>query len=428
MVVAQQPQTPVFRSGTEIVDLYVTVTDRNGRLVPNLSQEDFEVLDEGVVQEIVLFENEVRPITVVVMLDTSASMTPSLDLLMAGAEQFIIRMLPDDRGKVGAFNDKIQILPETEFIGDRDRLIRALERLQFGNPTRLYDAIGASVDALQGVEGRKVALVFTDGEDTQHEIGWRDALDKARTEEVMLYTIGLEMNYHNGVRMVRSRPDGRAQDVRGGDRRRVLRVEGHRRAGTDVHARCARAAQPVCGRLCPDGPGRQDPRSRGTGQSARHGSACPQDVYRAERSVAAPRLTRHVGHSARRKVHTGFEYTFRYITGCRSHVLSTRRAGDHDNARSPRPGTAKSRCGLRGNPRSLGRYHRGRLRLCRGCGRRSHPPRRIGRYNARARRHTATLRHTGTGNRRRRHRTTQERPMAYPQRDVYRTSAPESAR
>ena len=219
-VAAQQPQTPIFRSGTEVVDLYVTATDRNGRLVPNLLQEDFVVLDEGEVQEIVLFENEVRPITVVVMLDTSASMTPSLDLLMAGAEQFIIRMLPDDRGKVGAFNDKIQILPDIEFTGDRDLLIRELDRLQFGNPTRLYDAIGASIDSLEGVEGRKVVLVFTDGEDTQHQIGWRDVLEKARAAEVMIYTIGLESDYFNGLRQVRSKPDGRlktfAEETGGG--------------------------------------------------------------------------------------------------------------------------------------------------------------------------------------------------------------------
>ena len=206
---AQQPQTPLFRSGTEIVDLYVTATDRTGRLVPNLLQDDFVVFDEGEAQDIVLFENETRPITVVVMLDTSASMTPSLELLMAGAEQFLIRMLPDDRGRVGAFNNKIQILPETGFSADRDLLISELDRLQFGNPTRLYDAIGASIDSLSGVEGRKVVLVFTDGEDTQHEIGWREVLDKARTDEVMIYTIGLESDYFNGLRQVRSRPDGR---------------------------------------------------------------------------------------------------------------------------------------------------------------------------------------------------------------------------
>ena len=218
-VAAQQGDVPVFRAGTELVDLYVTATDRNGRLVPDLLQEDFVILDEGQVQEVVLFENEVQPITVVVMLDTSASMTPSLDLLMAGAEQFIIRMLPDDRAKVGAFNDKIQILPE-DFIGDRDALIRNLDRLQFGNPTRLYDAIGASIEALSGLAGRKVVLVFTDGEDTQNEIGWRDVLEMAQFEEVMIYTIGLESDYFNGVRRVRSRPDRRlrtfAEETGGG--------------------------------------------------------------------------------------------------------------------------------------------------------------------------------------------------------------------
>ncbi|MDA1093161.1 MAG: VWA domain-containing protein [Acidobacteria bacterium] len=216
---AQQPQTPIFRSGTEIVDLYVTATDDNGRLVPNLTQEDFVVLDNELPQEIVLFENEVRPITVVVMLDTSASMTTSLDLLMAGAEQFLLRLLPDDRGKVGAFNDKIQILP-SQFIGDRDTLIEQLDKLQFGNPTRLYDAVGVSIDELQGVEGRKVVLVFTDGADTQHEIGWRDVLDKARAAEVMIYTIGLEQDYFNGVRQVTSSPDKRlktfAEETGGG--------------------------------------------------------------------------------------------------------------------------------------------------------------------------------------------------------------------
>ena len=196
----------MFRSSTELVDLYVTVTDDNGRLVPNLTQDDFAIFDDQVPQEIVLFENDVRPITVVVMLDTSASMTPSLELLKAGAEQFLIRMLPDDQGRVGAFNDKIEIEPAT-FIGDRDRLIDALGELDFGNPTRLYDAIAASLDALQDIEGRRVILVFTDGDDTDSDLGWRAVLERAVVEEVMIYAIGLESNYFNGVRQVRSRPD-----------------------------------------------------------------------------------------------------------------------------------------------------------------------------------------------------------------------------
>ena len=200
-------QVPLFRSGTELVDLYVTVTDDNGRLVPNLLGEDFSIFDERQPQEVALFENSVRPITVVVMLDTSASTTNVMDLIMAGAEQFLIRMLPDDRGRVGAFNDKVEIEPR-EFTGDRDSLIDALDLLDFGNSTRLYDAVAESLDALEGVTGRKVILVLTDGEDTDSAVGWKDVLERAIAREVMIYSIGLEVEYFNGVRHVRTRPDG----------------------------------------------------------------------------------------------------------------------------------------------------------------------------------------------------------------------------
>ena len=199
-------QQPLFRSGTEIVDLYVTVTDHDGRLVPDLTQEDFAIFDDRQPQDIVVFENDVQPVTVVVMLDTSASMTPSLDLLRAGAEQFLIRMLPGDQGRVGAFNDKIQIAP-AEFTSDRDVLIDELATLDFGNPTRLYDAIEPSLTALDGVEGRRGILVFTDGDDTGSDVGWRDVLDRAVNHDAMIYAIGLESEFFNGVRSVRSRPD-----------------------------------------------------------------------------------------------------------------------------------------------------------------------------------------------------------------------------
>ena len=199
-------QQPLFRSGTEIVDLYVTVTDDEGRLVPNLTREDFAIFDDRQPRDIVVFESDVQPVTVVVMLDTSASMTASLELLKAGAEQFLIRMLPDDQGRVGAFNDKIQILP-AEFTDDRDLLIDELATLDFGNPTRLYDAIESSLAALDGIEGRRVILVFTDGDDTGSDVGWRDVLDRAVDHDVMIYAIGLESELFSGARSVRSRPD-----------------------------------------------------------------------------------------------------------------------------------------------------------------------------------------------------------------------------
>src|SRR5919106_4807557 len=199
-------QQPTFRTGTRTVALYATVTDSQKRLVPDLTQEDFTIFDNDKPQSIDLFLNEVQPITVVVMLDTSASMTGNLELLGQAAEQFLLRMLPKDKGMVGAFNDKIEFFPAT-FTGDRDRLVRALRDLDFGNPTRLYDAIASSMDRLHKVDGRRVVLVFTDGEDTGSNTGSGDVLDQARREEVMIYASGLRSDYFNGSRQVRSKPD-----------------------------------------------------------------------------------------------------------------------------------------------------------------------------------------------------------------------------
>jgi len=202
VVTAQQP---TFRAGTEIVSLFATVTDAQKRLVPDLVKDDFEVFDNNKLQPLAFFENEVQPITVVVMLDTSASMTGTISLLRAAAEQFVIRLLPDDTGRVGAFNDKIQL--SSGFTSNRDELAADLKELDYGNGTRLYDALAASLDELKGIEGRRVVLVFTDGDDTLSRIGLGTVIDRARAEEAMVYAIGLESNYFNGAQMVRTRPD-----------------------------------------------------------------------------------------------------------------------------------------------------------------------------------------------------------------------------
>lgn len=199
-------QQPTFRTGTRTVALYATVIDAQKRLVPNLTKEDFQIFDNDKPQTLELFVNEVQPITVVVMLDTSASMTGNLKLLEQAAEQFLLRMLPKDKGLVGAFNDKIEFFPSA-FTSDRDRLIRSLRDLDFGNPTRLYDAIAASMDRLNKIDGRRVVLVFTDGDDTGSRVDVGSVLEQARREETMIYAVGLRSEYFNGSRQVRTRPD-----------------------------------------------------------------------------------------------------------------------------------------------------------------------------------------------------------------------------
>lgn len=198
-------QQPIFRSGTQFVPLFTTVLDAQGRLVPDLEQEEFTILDNGKPQPITVFENDTQPFTAVVMLDFSASMTANLDRLKQATEQFLIRMLPADKAQVGAFSDKIQF--SGSFTSDRDDLIGALRDLQFGNPTRLYDAIYESIDLLAEFDGRKVVVIFTDGDDTASRRGLGSTLDYAREKEVMVYSIGLQSEFFNGARMVRSSPD-----------------------------------------------------------------------------------------------------------------------------------------------------------------------------------------------------------------------------
>jgi Ca-activated chloride channel family protein len=202
---AAQKQT--IKVSTDSVAVYVTVTDTDKRLVPDLVLDDFEILDNGKPVNINVFENKPVPITTVVMIDTSGSITASLGLVKEGAEQFLLRLLPDDKAQVGEFSDKIKFHPG-EFIDNRDRLIYLLRNeLDFGYPTRLYDAVDQSIDRLMAVSGRKVVLVFTDGDDTASKVGVGKVMDKARENDVMIYAIGLQVEYFNGQQRVRSSPD-----------------------------------------------------------------------------------------------------------------------------------------------------------------------------------------------------------------------------
>jgi Ca-activated chloride channel homolog len=204
-VVSAEP--PQFKSGTLTVPLYATVTDAEKRLVPDLEQDDFEVYDNGQRQRITLFDNKTTPVAVVVMLDSSGSMTLILDRVKFAAEQFLIRLLPEDTGRVGAFNDKIEFHPENEFTSDRDLLIRSLKELDFGYDTRLWDAVDESIRRLEGVPQRKVVLVFTDGADTKSRRDLDDVMNQARANEIMVYAIGIETRINPNGTVQRSSPD-----------------------------------------------------------------------------------------------------------------------------------------------------------------------------------------------------------------------------
>jgi Ca-activated chloride channel homolog len=196
-----------IKVATNSVPVYVTVTDPEKRLVPDLAQEDFEVLDNTKLQTINVFENKPVPITTIVMIDTSGSMTGNLEFVKQGVEQFLLRLLPDDKAQVGEFSDKIKFHPG-EFIDNRDRLIYLLKNdLDFGYPTRLWDASDESLARLEPMPGRKVLVLFTDGDDTASKTGLSKVMDRAREKDIMVYGVGFVSEYFNGQQHVRSSPD-----------------------------------------------------------------------------------------------------------------------------------------------------------------------------------------------------------------------------
>ena len=107
VLVGAGSQQPVFRGTGDAVRVFVTVTDRDGRLVTTLARDDFEVRDEGKPQPITLFDNTPQPIRLVVMLDVSGSMEGNLPLLRAAAEQLFARLRPSDVARVGTFGHEI---------------------------------------------------------------------------------------------------------------------------------------------------------------------------------------------------------------------------------------------------------------------------------------------------------------------------------
>jgi Ca-activated chloride channel family protein len=190
-------QQPVFRGAGDIVRVFATVTDHDGRLVTNLAQDDFEVRDDGKPQPITVFDNTPQPIRLIVMLDCSGSMHGNLPLLRAASEQLIARLRPDDAARIGSFGIDINISPE--FTRDTRVLERAIPTsIPEDAPTPLWRALDQAIDAFpKERQERAVILVLSDGKDAPAPsfrgpfASQAQVIEQARDESVMIYAVGM---------------------------------------------------------------------------------------------------------------------------------------------------------------------------------------------------------------------------------------------
>jgi VWFA-related protein len=186
----------MYRSTADMVPLFVTVADKTGRLVTNLTRDDFRVLDNGRAQAMTLFDSSPQPVRLIVMLDVSGSMTGNLPILRAACDQLFTRLRPDDRVRVGTFGQTIDISPV--FTGDVAVMRAALPTtISPIAPTPLWRALDAAIGEFRDETGRRVILVLSDGKDEppmsfgQKYIGQLDVTDRAEREDVMIYAVGL---------------------------------------------------------------------------------------------------------------------------------------------------------------------------------------------------------------------------------------------
>ena len=155
----------VVRVNTTLVTIPVSVMDRAGRYVPNLSKQDFRIWEDGVEQEVAFFSSADKPFSVVLMIDTSGSTRFRLEDIQDAAINFVNQLRLDDKVMVVSFDDDIKTL--TDFTSDRARLRKAILRTHTGDGTKLYDAVDMVINQrLNQIPGRKAIVLFTDGVDT----------------------------------------------------------------------------------------------------------------------------------------------------------------------------------------------------------------------------------------------------------------------
>jgi Ca-activated chloride channel homolog len=185
-----QREEPPLKLEATLVQVPVVASSPGGRYVLDLKKNDFTVFEDGVKQEIEFFGSAEEPFNVALLLDSSGSTISQLGYIKESALAFIESLRNHDRVMVISFDDSVHV--HCDFTSDRDRLRRAVEAIQPGEYTQVFEAVYTAIwERFENVEGRKAVILFSDGIDNaSSEIGLEDTLDAVvETEDVIVYPI-----------------------------------------------------------------------------------------------------------------------------------------------------------------------------------------------------------------------------------------------
>jgi Ca-activated chloride channel family protein len=185
-----------FRVGVELVTLPVTVTDPQGHYVTDMTENEFEVYEDGARQPITFFSKSQQPISLSLLIDTSASMEERMPIAQEAAVGFARQLHKDDQAEVIAFDSQVRIL--SPFTGDEPALEKAIRSTTTNGSTSLYNAIYISLKDLKKIRAastadirRQAIVLLSDGDDTSSLIEFEEVLDLAKRSETVIYAIGL---------------------------------------------------------------------------------------------------------------------------------------------------------------------------------------------------------------------------------------------
>lgn len=185
-------QETVFRVEVRLVRLLVTVKNPDGQPVGGLTREEFTVYDNGVAQQIALFERHTEtPLSVALLVDTSGSTARKLKeetaSVLAFLRTFFSEGHPDDAVALYSFDSDVTL--QSSFTRRVTRLERELRGLRAEAGTSLYDAIFFAARALESRPGRRVILIVSDGADTTSVKTFQEALEAAHAADAAIYAV-----------------------------------------------------------------------------------------------------------------------------------------------------------------------------------------------------------------------------------------------
>jgi VWFA-related protein len=187
-------RAPIFGVEIEVINLTVSVTDSRSRYVTDLKTDDFAVFEDGIKQDLSIFRHEDIPISLVLVLDTSASMDEKLGQAQTAAVRFVKTLRPQDNAEVMQFNDRTTVLQD--FTPDHQKLEEAVKRTEASGPTALHNALYVALKDLNKMKKaaelrRRAIVLLSDGEDTASLVNDEQVLELARKTEIAIYAISL---------------------------------------------------------------------------------------------------------------------------------------------------------------------------------------------------------------------------------------------